>query len=358
VPKIVIWDKGSANQAHAVKALLRALEVQDIAARDRQLAREGPGRVRAEHGREGVRKPAAPGAGRQRGRAQCRGLRLVERLQREPDPEAGHAHPPRPVHVARFDLWMRIKESELRFLPDADQCRALLAGREETRKVMGELQITFKHPARRRRFATTCATWRASPSATVTVQPMLYGDCAVLASIASYDGTRREWKLEPIRDYDENGFRESAPVFGESFKANPQTIVEAAGKALDRQAFPATSPIEEIEKAKRKNVAPFDGLVDAHSHLSKVEIPTYLPRRGSEIAVPDRVAVDQAPLSRIAACKALVAMLGRPLTHDENRKVAVWYPDGVPEADLPQIAIALRTGTTPFRHLGDKEASA
>jgi hypothetical protein len=105
-------------------------------------------------------------------------------------------------------------------------------------------------------------------------------------------------------------------------------------------------------------VAPYGGVVDAHSHLADVKLPTALPRRGSEIAVPDRVAVDQAPLSRIAACKALVAILGRPLAHDDNKKVAIWYPNGVPEADLPQIAIALRTGTTPFRHLGDKEASA
>ena len=50
------------------------------------------------------------------------------------------------LHLSRYELWMRIREEQLRILPDVELCRALLAGREETRKVMGGLQITFRHP--------------------------------------------------------------------------------------------------------------------------------------------------------------------------------------------------------------------
>lgn len=358
VPRIVIWDKGSANKAHAVKSLLRALEVKDIA--------HATGNSRAKGQVEGAQNLVEE--------------QFESRLRLEPVVNVAELNSaafgwanaynanqiPRqdtrvhrgPIHLARYDLWMRIREQHLRFLPDVEQCRALLAGKEETRKVSQGLRIQFKHPSSDRSLDYDVKRLESvSVGDALTVQPMLYGDCRVLASIESYKGERMEWVLEPIRDYDANGFRESSPVFGESFKANPQTVVEAAGKALDRLAY-GEKPEEEIERDKQKNVAPFEGLIDAHSHLAKIEIPQYLPRRGSDIAIPDRVTVEQAPLTRIAACKALVAILGRPLGTEENRKVAVWYPDGVPEGDLPQIAIALRSGTTPFRHVGDKEASA
>lgn len=358
VPKIVVWDKGSAMQAYAVKALMRALEVQDIA--------------------------HSTGNSRAKGQVEC-AQNLVEkefesRLRLEPvntvdelnaaalawcNAYNSNAIPRQdtrvhrgPVHLSRFDLWSRIKEDEMRFLPAPALCRALLAGREEERKVMGNLQITFKHPGSDTALRYDLRHLEGiSVGDTVKVQPMLYGDCAALVSVKAFDGTPREWKLEPIRDYDENGFRKGSAVWGE-FKANPQTVVEAAGRALDRLAY-GDKPLDEIKRDKKKNVAPFAGQIDAHSHLSDLYVPEALPKRGTEIAVPDRVSVEQAPLSRIAACKALVAMLDRPLTHDENRKVGLWYPNGVPEADLPQIATALRTHTTPFRQLGDsKEASA
>ncbi len=359
VPRIVVWDKGSANQAHAVGALLRSLEVESIA--------------------------HAVGNSRAKGQVEC-AHNLVEkefesRLRLEPVETVAQLNAAAfawanaynanqvpqqdtrvhrgPIHVARYDLWMRIKEAELRYLPEADQCRALLAGRELQRKVMPGLQITFKHPASEVALRYDVRHLEGvSVGDMLTVQPMLYGDCAVLASIESYKGERREWKLAPVRDYDAYGFRDSSPVFGESFKSNPQTLVEASGKALDRMAY-GERPEEEIARAKQKNEAPFEGLVDAHSHLAKVVTPTYLPRRGSEISVPDRVSVGApAPMTRLAACKALVQILGRPLTLEDNRKVAVWYPDGVPEQDLAHIAVALRTGATPFRNSGAKEASA
>lgn len=359
VPRIVVWDKGAANKSHAIKALIRALEAQDIA--------HATGNSRAKGSVEG-------------------GQNIVEkefesRLRFEPVTSVAELNAaafawanafnenriPRqdtrlhrgPIHLSRADLWHRIREDQLRFLPDVELCRALLAGREEPRKVAGDLQIAFKHPAADSSLRYDVRGLEGvSVGDELKVQPMLYGDCRVLVSKDSYDGSRREWVLEPIRDYDAAGFRVSAPVFGESFKSNPQTTNEAIGKALDRMAYGERS-VEDIDRAKRKNEAPFGGLVDAHSHLASVDRADYLPRRGTEISVPDRVSVDAAPLTRLAACRALVVMLGRPLTTEENAKVGTWYPDGVPEADLPQIANAIRTKTTPFRHVGGgKEATA
>ncbi len=358
VPRIVMWDKGSANKAHAVKGLLRGLEVQDIA--------HATGNSRAKGQVEGAQNIVEK--------------EFESRLRLEPvhsvadlnaaafawaNAYCGNRIPMQdtrvhrgPIHMSRTDLWMRIREGELRFLPEPELCRALLAGKEETRKVSGALEIQYKHPASPESLRYDVrGLGGVSVDDTLTVQPMLYGDCRVLVSIERYDGQRLEWVLEPIRDYDAHGFRAGAPVIGEAFRANPQTVNEAIAKAVDRVAY-GDRPLEEIARAKQRNEAPFEGCVDAHSHLARVDLPQYLPRKGTEISVPDRVSVESAPLTRVAACKALVAMLDRPLTTDENRKVAVWYPDGVPEADLPQIAVALRTGTTPFRHLGAKEASA
>jgi transposase InsO family protein len=358
VPRIVVWDKGAANGAHAIKSLLRALEVQGIP--------HATGNSRAKGAVEGAQNLVEKEF---ESRLRFEPVNSVDELNAAASNWCNAFNENRiprqdtrlhrgPIHLSRADLWHRIREEELRYLPEADLCRALLAGREDTRKVAGELQIAFRHPAADSSLRYDVRGLEGvSVGDEVTVQPMLYGDCRVLVSKGSYDGTRREWVLEPIRDYDAAGFRVSAPVFGETFKANPQTIVEATGKALDRMAYGERSE-EDIDKAKRKNEAPFGGIVDAHSHLGAVDRAEYLPRRGTEISVPDRVSVDAAPLSRLAACRALVAMLGRPLTTEENAKVGTWYPEGVPEADLPQIATAIRTKTTPFRQLGGKEASA
>jgi hypothetical protein len=353
----MIWDKGAANQSHAVKGLLRSLEVEEIAHTTGNSRAKGSvevaqnivetqfeSRLRFEPVKSVAELNAAASAWAS---AYC-----ANQIPGQ-DTRLGRGH----LHLSRYDLWMRIRESELRLLPDVDLCRALLAGKEEKRRVHDGLQLQFRHPAAATslRYDVRSCTG-LSVGDQVNVQPMLYGDCAILVSIEDYKGDRREWKVEPIRDYDANGFRESAPVFGQNFRANPQTINEAAGKALDRVAY-GEQPAEEIEKAKRKNAAPFGGLMDAHSHLANAELPTYLPRKGTDITVPDRVTVSEAPLSRVQASKALVVMLGRPLKFEENQKVGVWYPDGVPEKDLPVIATALRTGTTPFRHLGDREAT-
>ncbi|MBZ0250886.1 MAG: integrase [Burkholderiales bacterium] len=358
VPQLMIWDKGAANQSHAVKGLLRALEVQEIA--------HATGNSRAKGSVEVAQNIVET---QFESRLRFEPVESVAELNAAATAWANAYNANQipgqdtrldrgPLHLSRYDLWLRIREEQLRLLPDAELCRALLAGREETRRVHDGLQIQFRHPAAvssLRYDVRGCAG--ISVGDVVTVQPMLYGDCTVLVSIEDFRGNRREWKVEPIRDYDANGFRESAPVFGQGFKSNPQTINEAAGKALDRVAYGEKS-IEEIEKAKRANATPFDGMMDAHSYLAKVVAPAYMPRKGTDITVPDRVSVTEAALlTKAAAAKALVAMLGRALTFAENQKLGTWYPEGVPEKDLPQVATALRTGTTPFRHLGDKEAT-
>jgi hypothetical protein len=256
VPEIVIWDKGSANQAHAVKALLRALEVKDIAhatgnsrakgqveCAQNIVEKEFESRLRLE--------PV------ERWPSSTRRLRLVQRLQRESDPEAGHARPPRaraPGALRSVDAHPR---EQLRYLPDADLCRALLAGREETRKVMGNLQITFKHPARpSTSLATTCATWRASPSATTSTCSRC-STATARSSSRSHPSTDRAASGSSSRSAitTRHGFRESAPVFGESFKANPQTPSRPSAARSIAQAY-GDKPLEEIEKDKRKNARP------------------------------------------------------------------------------------------------------
>lgn len=357
VPQLMVWDKGAANQSHAVKGLLRSLEVDEISHTAGNSRAKGSVEVAQNivetQFESRLRFEPVQSVAELNGAATAWANAYCANQVPGQDTRLDRGH----LHLSRYDLWLRIREEQLRVLPDVELCRALLAGREEARRVHDGLQIQFRHPA-----ADTSLRYDVrgctglSVGDLVTVQPMLYGDCAVLVSISDYKGERREWKVEPIRDYDANGFRISAPVFGESFKSNPQTINEAAGKALDRVAY-GERPVEEIEKAKRANAAPFEGLMDAHSHLAKVELPTFLPRKGTDITVPDRVNVAETLLSRAAAGKALVAILGRPLKFEENQKIGTWYPDGVPEKDLPLVATAIRTGTTPFRHLGDREAT-
>lgn len=355
VPLHLGLDPGSANTAHAIKALCDALDVTLIVHK--------PGAARVSGGVENAQNIVEA---QFESRLRFEPVETIEQLNAASEawsaawnenliPGMDCRLARRGVTIgARADLWRLVKAEQLRFLPDIEICRALMEGKTIERVVKSGLMITFKHPA--------AATVRWYPvkgidglnvGDTVRVSPLVYGDCSVRIRFGVYNGEDRVYRVEPEARLDQFGQPEDAPVWARSYASLPATSTERSGKKLDEMAFPGLDE-EGIRKARNANKTPLLGVLDgqnlsAHSHLKDITLPSTMPKRGETINVPDHVtAAPVPPMSHFAACKALAARLYRPLTPEENAQVRSWYPDGVPEDSLPMVATCISNGTTPF----------
>lgn len=341
VPKILVWDKGSANTAPAIKALLAALEVTPI--------EHAPGAARVKGGVEGGNNIVE--------------IKFESRLKFEPVnsvdelnnaalawqnafnadliPRESNALRRRGmVPTPRYALWRKIRADQLRILPPAEHCQPLLEGKEVVRTVTRDLLVTFRHPR-----AEVSRAYRVGgldgicAGDEVGVRPLLFGDCAVHIRVRRYNGEDQFFRLEAEPLPDEFGMPLAAPVWGESYKSQPDTAADKAAKRMDALAYPE----QDAAKARQKQQAPFGGALDAHSHLSDIALPLGLPRRGSEISVPDRLQIEVQSLNHVQMARALSRAVDGWGSELYAQMVAL-YPQGCLEADLPLVAERLRKG--------------
>jgi hypothetical protein len=182
----------------------------------------------------------------------------------------------------------------------------------------------------------------------VQVSPLIYGDGVIVVTVPRYDGEDLHHKVLPVTGFDRFGFQVDSPVFGENFKAKPATSTEQASKQLDRVAFGELDE-KAMTKAKDKAV-PFGGKLDAHAHLKSIELPTYLPRTGSEITSGHRF--DEQPLTVMAAAVQLKQALGSSYSAFHLQHLKQHYGEGITPTQLDALVVqfsqaipALRDGS-------------
>jgi hypothetical protein len=356
VPKYLYMDAGSANTAHAIMNLFHALDV--------VVENHLPEAARATGGVENSHNIIERSL---ESRLRISPVESVEQLNEFAESWAyafnenlipgkkSLLHRNSNVVGVRADLFRLLQAEHTRLLPDLAICRALMEGKLIERKVSGGLVITFKHPA-----AKTVRTYSVSGldgvsvGDKVRVSPLVYGDCAIRIRVEIYNGGDKVYHLEPKVELDQFGNFADAPVWFEDYHSHKHTVVDGQSKRLDELAFPHAKTDEDLRKARAKNSTPLVGVLEGKSlnalqHLQNIVGPTSLPKRGETINVPDHVSVaPPIPLTHFAACKAIVGLLQRPLTTDENAQVRAWYPDGVLEDSVPMVAACVANGTTPF----------
>jgi hypothetical protein len=386
VPKMLMMDPGSANTAHSIRNLLKSLQCELQVNTPRNARAKGSVenaqnivethfesrlRFRPAHSVEEMNAAAFSWAN-------AYNANLIPRLDTRLKRDGIVPH-------ARYDLWLRIRADELRLLPDRSLCLNLLLGAKAERKVNSKLQITYKHPQveRTQQYDLSGLPGICAGDA-LEVWPMVYGKGLITVRAERYDGEVLEYRLEPIGDLDEYGFRMSAPVFGESYRPHKDTEAVTAGKALDRAAY-GDRPADEIQKAKDKNAQPFAHHnggrgVDSLDYLKAIQAPTYLPRAGELIEVPraktesdneiqvrrdlhaeghsfnvpSRVDADgTAPLGHVDAAMRLRSLMGDAWSTDMFAQLTEFYPDGVLEEELQTAADRLlgKEVPEPARHL-------
>ncbi len=340
VPKVLLWDKGSANQAAAVRSLLDALGVNHIAHRT--------GNARAKGGVEGGNNIVEV---QFESRLKFQPVQSVEELNAAafawanaycanliPGQDTRLRRIGLPVPTARLDLWQLITAEQLRALPALEVCQAFMRSKAEERQVRGDESITFRHPSAGRTLPYSLKGFDGiNVGDTVLVRGLIYGECAVQVQVDRYNGEPLLYRVEPSVEFDTFGQDATAAVTGEEYKSAPHTQAQQAAKAMDEAAYPGMTA-DEIKAARDKRATPFGGTMNAHGYLQDIELPTYMPRQGQAIDTPAHAApVGPEMLAPEMAMLRIAPAIGRNLTPEEYAFFMRRYADGVPEDQVAAL---------------------
>ena len=349
VPKILYWDKGSANTAAAIRIALNALEVEHIT--------HMAGNPRAKGSVEGMNNIVEKLF---ESRLKYEPVRNVDELNESvfawcnaynsnsiPHYDSRLNRRGMREPLARYAIWQTIRQEQLRILPDEEVCRYLLSAEPQLRKVAPDLTVSIRHPvSKKREHYDVSHLFNVYPKAEIMISPLVYGEHEAIVFVNDHLGNETSHVVRPVEFDEFSGFRMDAAVIGEEMKSQPDTVLEVAGKAADEAAYPGLNQ-EEIKKAKDKNAVPFNGEINAHSHLKDVQMPGFMKRPGSEMNVPDHVHIEVKPLTITEACKRLINELGpQPDGVSYYTLVNDFYPHGVPEDEFNALVQRIKASQT------------
>ncbi|MDU0512265.1 integrase, partial [Pseudomonas aeruginosa] len=86
----------------------------------------------------------------------------------------------------------------------------------------------------------------------------------------------------PRIEKDKFGFYVRAPMIGEEFRPHAETPAQKARKEAARLAMGANSDAEE-QAARKAKAIPFGGRLKPYQHIEDAQLPTFMPRKGSEL---------------------------------------------------------------------------
>ena len=350
VPKMLLWDKGSAKTSTGVRRLLDALGVQHethaahhawvkggVESANYIVERQFESRLRAEPVDSVEQLNAAVAAWVRDYNANA--IAHVDARVRCDDGE------PR----VRDDLWSLILQTPgaLIEMPPRDVCAWFMTGKEHTRQVRNG-HITFVHPQSGKSELYDLQPWASEiyNGQKLELVPLLMGDCALRVLLPAQSGQDRYIEVEPVRAFDAFGRPMSAPVIGEERRQAPHTAAQAVGKHLAQVTWGDGVSPEQAEQLRDKNARPFAHLNDgkgavAHSHLGQADLPTRMLPTAKPVDTPalaDHRAAALVPrlLTHFEAARDLAA-LGVAMNSERVTQLRAWYPDGVPEDQLATL---------------------
>ena len=353
VPKMLLWDKGSANTSTGIKRLLDALGVHhETHATHHAWAKGG-----VESGNRIVECHFES-------RLRDEPVDTVEQLNASAEAWVRDYNANAMAHIdsrvkrddgqsyVRDDLWSLIAHhpGALVEMPERAVCAWFMRGKEETR-VIRDGRITFVHPQTGKSELYSLQPWAKdfANGEKVRVSPLLLGDALLRVEIDRYAQDPLHVDVQPERAFDAYGRPLSAALLGHEYKAAPHTAAQEAAKQIAATAYGKGTSLEEAERLKAKNVRPFQHLNDgagivAHTHLGKGELPTRLLPAAHSANTADLAALRSqhavATLTHFEAAKALVAK-GVAMSPELLATLKNLHPDGVPETEIDALAARL-----------------
>ena len=362
VPRMLLWDKGSANTSFAIRNLLDALGVEH----ETHAAGHSWGKGGVEQGNNLVETHFES-------RLRFEPVETVEQLNASAARWVRDFNANAIEHVdcrlirasgqpmVRDDLWQLIMRhpGALVQMPQREVCQWFMAGQELTRQVRN-LHISFAHPELGRRASYDLAPWAEflGNGQKVRVTPLLMQQGALRIEIERLGAEPLLVQVEPEREFDDYGRPLSAPVAGEEYARAPQTASERAANTLAATAWGDGTTADEAEKKRAQQARPFGHLNDgkglvAHSHLGKAELPHRLVPKAEEVQTPQvqqlqsQAASVQIMLTVPEAVRAIKERMGDDAPADLYSQIKAAFPGGnVPQSWADQWGVALAaTGT-------------
>lgn len=238
----------------------------------------------------------------------------------------------------RTEQWLTITPQQLRIAPPAELCRTLLTHEPESRVVDDFLRVKFAG-----------REWdvRAVPRVMVGEKLMVTYNPYQLDTVFIVDTDAEGNELlhpAPVVERGEDGFATTANVIGKDYRKHAETEADINRRTVDLATYGVATQ-EEADAAKKAKALPFGGRVDPMRPVTDTDLPTFLPRRGTDLVVGAGAVAAERSLSLFEAAAEL-ARLGVAMDADKNRLVASWFPDGVPESEIAglQQRLTVRAG--------------
>ena len=331
VPRMLVWDLGSANQSYMIKNLLERLQVTHCPHKAGNARAKG----QVEKTHDLVERDFE-------GRLFMMKIQDIDELNQKAHTWM-RAYNGLKIHsrtgTTRYGLWQTIRPDQLRICPPRELCEQLLSTKPVERKVKGNLVISYTvkgYPNADYSVANVPGI-RVGEMVSVCVNPYQAPNVHIIAQ--DEEGNEVLYECTPMERNDA-GFYVDAPVFGESYASLPDTDIDRHRKQMAKAAYGVENQ-EDVDKARAKRQPAFGGEVDPISYLGEKTTPVYMQRPGTQLEVPNAAAMELKPLSLVEALKRLRMILPRPLTVAENRWIREAYPDGIPEKLLEEIAARL-----------------
>jgi hypothetical protein len=357
IPKLLLWDKGSANTSAAICRLLDAMGVdhQTHATHHAWVKGgvENGNRIVEMHFESRLRDQPVDCVEELNASAElwvrdynANAIKHVDsRVQRDSGEK-----------LVRDELWQMILRTPnaLIKMPERKVCAWFLTGTETTRQVRNGL-ITYVHPELDGRRTYNLSQWAEfySQKDKVKVSPLLLAEGDIRVEIEQLGKEPLVVQIGPEKDFDEFGRMMSGTVIGDEYKSAKHTVAEQSAKDIARAAYGVVN-LDEAEALLRKNVRPFQQFNDgkgvvAHSHLGQGELPQRLLPTAKELDTPELTAAmdTQLELPRKNAVQMAIWLRGH-LAEDYQpsmlAELTKRFPDGATEPELEQVLADLRAG--------------
>ncbi|MCT8640366.1 DDE-type integrase/transposase/recombinase [Glaesserella parasuis] len=324
VPKILMFDRGTANTSQMFTHLLNQLDVKIEVPKAHNARAKG----QVEKSNDIVERQFESGLRFMNVLGLFELNALAQRWMQYFNARAKHSRHGK----TRYQMWQFIRPEQLVIPPSREICQELMITALAERVVSDKLEISFES---RRYDVRDVPDIRVGEKITVGKNP--YRPECVQVQCVEYvldeQGNEQQkpyWVvLEPV-EVNEYGFRADAAMIGEEYKAHKKTEFETHKEQAEQLAYGVTNE-DDLKRAKKANKPLFNGEINPYKHIEETDLNWFMPKKGQEHELTTNARrVEQKPVCLVEFAKSGKQRWGANWTGECYGWVNGRYPQGVP----------------------------
>lgn len=331
VPKILMFDRGTANTSQMFTHLLNQLDVKIEVPKAHNARAKG----QVEKGNDIVERQFESGLRFMNVSGLDELNRLAHQWMRHFNATEIHSRHKR----TRYQMWQFIRPEQLVIPPSREICQELMITALAERVVSDKLEISFES---RRYDVRDVPDIRVGEKITVGKNPYR-PECVQVQcfeQVFNAEG-KAEMKpywvvLEPV-EVNELGFRVDAAVIGEEYKAHRKTEFETNKEKAEQLAYGVDNE-DDLKRAKKANKPLFNGEINPYKHIEETDLNWFIPKKGQEHELTTNARrVEQKPVCLVEFAKSGKQRWGANWTGECYGWVNGRYPQGVPVDEAERL---------------------